>query len=421
MSRGTFTEAILRRAQVEDGPPGSAYAWAAPDLLLGHEATVALLLDRLEGAGLSIRHPERCLFAADHFVPPATAERAGILRRYLDFLERHGLPRQHLFQCMSHQLLLEDPRVVPGRFIAGADSHTTTGGALGCVAAGFGSTDMLVAFALGRVAVRIPEVHALSVVGRASPALGTRDLALALMGRFGQGGLAYRALEVRDESEGGIDMATRASLCNQGVDAGAKSCLVLPDEVTAAFLTARDGFVDRGAWPSPSGDAEYDGHHSLDLSALTPLVARPPDPADVAPVAEVAGPRIHQAFIGSCAGGRLEDLREAAGILRGRRVATGVRLVVTPASRAVYLAALREGLVEALVEAGAQLTDSSCGACGGIDKGLLGPGEVCVSTSNRNFSGRMGSPEARIYLASARTAAASALTGRLTDPREVMA
>lgn len=420
MSEGTMTHTILRRARVEDGPPGSAFFWAAPDLTLGHEATVALLLDRLEAGGLSIAHPERCLFAADHFVPPASAERAAILRRYLDFLRSHGLSERQLFQGISHQLMLEDPRVVPGLFIAGADSHTTTGGALGCVAVGFGSTDMLVAFSLGRVAVRIPEVHHLELTGSPDPCLGTRDAALALMGLFGQGGLAYRCLEITDATSTYVPMATRASLCNQAVDAGAKSCLFIPDGQTVAYLAERDGAQpDPSSWPAPSPQARYARHHRLDLGALEPLMARPPDPSDVVPVRSCAGAPIHQAFVGSCAGGRLEDLREAAEVLRGRRVAPGVRLVVTPASRAVYLAALREGLVEALVEAGALVTDSSCGACGGIDKGLLAEGEVCVATSNRNFRGRMGDPGAFIYLASARTAAASALTGRITDPREV--
>ncbi len=411
---------ILERARVADGPPGSAYFWAEPDLLLGHEATVALLLDRLERAGLTIAAPERCLFAADHFVPPATAERAGILRRYIDFLGAHGLDRGALFQGISHQILLEDRRLLPGTFVAGADSHTTMAGALGAAAAGFGSTDMLVAYATGRVAVRRPQVSYLELVGEASPgaAVGTRDLALEMMRRYGQGGLAYRALEVRDRTPGGVDMATRASLANQGVDAGAKCCVVWPDRVTADFLEARDGVrPDPASWDLPAWPEAAD---SLDVGALVPLVARPPDPSDVVPVADVAGPAIHQAFVGSCAGGRLEDMQEAAEVLRGRTVATGVRMVVTPASRREYLRALRAGVVEALVEAGAQVTGSSCGACGGIDKGLLAPGEVCVSTSNRNFRGRMGDPDARVYLASARTVAASAVAGRLVDPREIL-
>ena len=279
---------------------------------------------------------------------------------------------------------------------------------------------MLAAYVFGRVAVRVCDAVRLDVVGSADPSVGSRDPALALMKLFGEGGLAYRSLEVFDRSASRLDMATRASLANQAVDAGAKFCIVVPDEDTAEFLTRRDGREpDRQAWILPSENAQYVESCTLDLSRLEPLIARPPSPADVAPVAACAGEKIHQAFVGSCAGGRLEDLAEAAEVLAGRKVAPGVRLVVTPASRAVYLEALREGVIESLVEAGALVTDSSCGACGGIDKGLLAADEACVSTSNRNFRGRMGHKNARIFLASAKTAAASAITGRITDPREI--
>lgn len=418
----SYVARILERSRVADGPPGSAYFWAAPDLLLGHDATVALLLDRFRAAGLSVRHPDRCLFAADHFVPPASAERATILRRYIDWLRDAGLDTGQLFQGICHQILLEDARLAPGLFVAGADSHTTTAGALGCAAAGFGSTDMLVAFGLGSVAVRVPEVVFAEVVGALDPesAVGTRDLALALMRRFGQGGLAYRALEILDRSSSGVGIATRASFANQAVDAGAKTCLWWPDQTTADFIEARDGSrPDPADWDLPD-EPDRVGMERFDLELLEPLLARPGDPSDVVPVREAAGEAIHQAVIGSCAGGRIEDLREAAGVLAGRHIAAGVRLVVTPASQRVYLGAVREGLIEVMVAAGAIVTASSCAACGGIDKGLLGAAEVGISTSNRNFAGRMGHRDARIYLASARTVAASAVAGRVVDPREVL-
>lgn len=421
MSLLPYTWQVLASKRVEDGPAGSHFFWAEPDLLLGHEATVVLLIDRLKTAGLSIKFPQKCLLAADHFVPPATAERAAILRKYLDFIEVEGLDQRHLFQGISHQLMLEDPRLLPGAFVAGADSHTTLGGAVGAVAVGFGSTDMLVAFGLGRVMITYPDCVLLTLVGESGPYLGTRDLALALMGKVGQAGLCWKGLEVQDLTTHGVDMATRASLCNQAVDAGAKSAVFWPDEITLQFLRVRDGGEPTvGGWPVPGEGALYSSRLSIDLSRLVPLVALPPDPSHVLPVADAGKVRVHQCFVGSCAGGRLMDLREAAEILQGRKVAPGLRLVVTPASRQVYLQALREGIIETLVAAGALVTDSSCGACGGIDKGLLARGEVCISTSNRNFRGRMGDPEASIYLASARTAAASALRGYLTDPREVV-
>ena len=421
MSLLPYTWQVLESRRVEDGPVGSRFFWAEPDLLLGHEATVALLIDRLNLAGLTVKYPERCLLAADHFVPPATAERAAILRKYLDFIEMGGLDQRHLFQGISHQLMLEDARLLPGTFVAGADSHTTLGGVVGAVAVGFGSTDMLVAFGLGRVMVTYPECVLLTLVGQGGAYLGTRDLALAFMAQAGQGGLRWKGLEVQDLTPHGVDMATRASLCNQAVDAGAKSALFWPDEITFQFLRLRDGLErEPPTWAIPGEGALYEARWSIDLGRLQPLVALPPDPACVVPVAEAEKVRVHQCFVGSCAGGRLEDLREAAEVLSTRKVAPGVRLVVTPASRQVYLDALREGVIETLVTAGALVTDSSCGACGGIDKGLLAKGEVCISTSNRNFRGRMGDAGASIYLASARTAAASAVCGVLTDPREFM-
>ena len=217
-----------------------------------------------------------------------------------------------------------------------------------------------------------------------------------------------------------IGIATRASFANQAVDAGAKTCLWWPDQTTADFIEARDGSrPDPANWDLPD-EPDRVGMERFDLELLEPLLARPGDPSDVVPVREAAGEAIHQAVIGSCAGGRIEDLREAAGVLAGRHIAAGVRLVVTPASQRVYLGAVREGLIEVMVAAGAIVTASSCAACGGIDKGLLGAAEVGISTSNRNFAGRMGHRDARIYLASARTVAASAVAGRVVDPREVL-
>ncbi len=419
----TLTARLLARAPAPaDGlpkmPPDSAYRWVEPHLVLGHEATIALLIERLRRAGKRIRYPERCFFAADHFTPPATAERAGILKKYLEFVEDEGVPQRHLFQGISHQLMVEDARCLPGAVIVGADSHTTMAGALGAFAAGFGSTDILAVLATGAVAIRVPEAIRVRWTGALHRACSGKDLALDLMRRFGEGGAAYRALEFVDSTDSRICMADRLTVCNLAVDAGAKNGVVIPDEVTLDWLRARDGHAPALDGLGPGDDADYADTLDLDVTSLEPLVARPGSPADVIPAREASQEKLHQVFIGSCAGGRFEDLRDAAEVLRGHRVRPTLRLVVTPASQAVYRRAVREGVVEVLIEAGAMVTASACGACGGIDKGLLADGEVCISTSNRNFRGRMGSTEARIYLASARTAAASALAGRVVDPRE---
>lgn len=423
MTAPSLTERVLRAGATGVPVAGSAYLTVRPDLVLGHEATIALLIDRLRGAGRRVFDPGRCFFAADHFVPPATVERAEILRKYVDFMDEEGISPDLLYQGISHQLLVEDARCRPGALIAGADSHTTMGGALGCFSAGFGSTDILALLATGEVCVRVPEATRVTLTGRTPPGISGKDVALEMMRRFGEGGARYRALEFVDRTEGGLSMSGRMTLTNMAVDCGAKNGLVVTDSVTREYLIARDGAApeDFDRWTQPGDDSAYADHVTIDTGALEPLVARPGSPADVVPAHEASGERVHQVFVGSCCGGRLEDLRDAADVLRGRRIAPGVRMVVTPASQRVYREALAQGVVACLAEAGVMVTASACGACGGIDKGILAAGEVCVSTSNRNFRGRMGHNDARIYLSSARTAAAAAVAGHVVDPREVLA
>ena len=416
----TLTEQILRRHAVGEACPGSAYLAVEPDLVLGHEATIALLIGRLRKAGRRVFRPERCFFAADHFVPPASEERAAILRDYVAFVEAEGISMDHLYRGISHQLLVEDRRCRPGALVAGADSHTTMGGALGAFAAGFGSTDVLMLLATGQVYVRVPEAVEIRLTGRLGPGVVGKDVALEMMRVLGEGGGRYRALELRDETRGGFSMSGRMTMTNMAVDCGAKNGVFVPDDLTRRYVYERDGTpIDPAEEVHPTADAEYAERIVLEVGRLAPLVARPGSPADVVPAYEAEPERVDQVFIGSCCGGRLEDLKDAAAVLRGHRIQPRVRLVVTPASRRVYQDALRDGVLAELVEAGAMVTVPSCGACGGIDKGLLAAGEVCVSTSNRNFRGRMGSNDARIYLASARTAAAAAVAGHVIDPREL--
>ena len=413
---GSLTARILAAHAVEEATDGSAYVAVEPDLVLGHEATIALLIGRLRKAGRRVKHPSRCFFAADHFVPPATAERASILQQYLEFVDEEGIPKDQLFNGISHQLLVEDRRCKPGAFIAGADSHTTMGGALGAFSAGFGSTDILGILATGTVWVKNPEAMAIRFTGQLGTHVTGKDVALEVMRQLGEGGGRYRAIEYYD-TDAGLTMAARMTLTNMAVDCGAKNGLFVPDAVTAAYLRDRDG-QEPAPFDIEPGDGYVEEVH-IDLASLSPVVARPGSPADVVDAAAAEGEKVDQVFIGSCCGGRLEDMHQALAVLDGRSVKPGLRFVVTPASRRVYQAALADGTVARLIEAGAMVTTPSCGACGGIDKGILGPGEVCVSTSNRNFRGRMGDPDARIYLASAATAAAAALTGRVTAPESV--
>jgi 3-isopropylmalate/(R)-2-methylmalate dehydratase large subunit len=415
----SITERILRRGASAPAADGSAYCRVEPDLVLGHEATIALLIDRLRKTGRPVWNPDKCFFAADHFAPPATAERAGILRKYLDFVDAEGISKDQLYRGISHQLLVEDARCVPGALIAGADSHTTMAGALGCFAAGFGSTDILSVLATGNVFVSIPRAVHVRLVGQLGEWVSGKDVALAMMRHFGEGGARYAALEFSDETSG-MELADRMAVTNMAVDCGAKNGVFAPDATTRAWLTARDGVDPGDLSPWAIGNASaYAEEVVIDVGALRPLIARPGSPADVVEVREAGSERVHQVFIGSCCGGRVEDIRAAVEVLNGRRVHPDVRMVVTPASQQVYRDAVEEGLVTKLIDAGAMVTASACGACGGIDKGILADREVCVSTSNRNFRGRMGSNDARIYLASAATAAAAAITGTVADPAGV--
>ena len=418
---GTLTAKILQAHQRAPARPGSRFFRAEVDLVLGHDATIALIIDRLKASGRPIRHPERCLFAADHFVPPASAERAEILHDYIAFVRESGIDPSHLFQGISHQLMLEDARCLPGVLICGADSHTTMAGALGAFAAGFGSTDILAILLTGEAIVRVPEAFRIDVHHRLPPFTLPKDVALHMMSVFGEDGATWRALEFVDHGRG-LTVPARATISNMAVDCGAKNAIWIPDDETSAFLRRRDGGVrvDLASF-RPDDDADYSRTLHFDLAEMEPMIARPGSPADVVPLRGMEGEAVDQVVLGSCTSSDGEDIVRAARALRGRRVAPGVRVVVTPASARVYRSLLDRGALRDLSEAGAIITAPSCGACGGIDKGLLGAGEVCISTSNRNFRGRMGHPDARVYLGSGLSAAAAALTGRIIDPREVFA
>ncbi len=418
MTAQTLTEKILRKKAPEPILPGSEYYQIPVDWVLGHDATIALLIERFQKTGARIWDPSRCFFAADHFAPPSTPERAEILDRYLNFVDEQAVPKDLLFKGISHQLLIEDSRCQPATVICGADSHTVMAGAIGCFATGLGSTDIMAVLLTGKAILPVPETIKITFDGDLPPWLFGKDLALEIIRRIGEGGAVDRVLEYHDRS--GLPMDSRFTVSNMSVEAGATAGIFVPDDLLRNYLQQRDGAPpSEESWLKPDSGANYVQEIFLDIKELTPLVALPGDLSRIVPASEVHGQKVGQVFIGSCAGGRLEDLAITALLLKGRKVAPGVRLVVTPASQNVFAQCLRNGIFQVLTEAGAMITNSSCGACGGIDKGLIGAGEACVSTSNRNFRGRMGSPDGLIYLASPLTAAAAALTGKLGDPREV--
>ncbi len=418
----TLTHKILDSRATGARFEGSDYFEVEPDLILGHDATIALIVDRIGESDEGIVDPSKLFLVADHFAPPSTVDRANILRKFLDFAEKSDAGEVHLFKGICHQILVESPRCVPGSLIVGADSHTTTAGALGAFACGMGSTDILATLLTGKTWLRVPPSVRVRFHGHMPSHLRGKDLALWLLGELGEGGAGYKALEFEDRSEGlTIPFDGRLTLANMAVECGAKNGIWVPDESTRRCFGAIGG-----QWPAegqlrPDEDAEYERTIDLELDPLEPLIAQPWSPANTAPVSAFADLKVDQVFIGSCAGGRLEELGDAAKLLRGRRVPPLLKVVVTPASVAVYREALSRGWIGDLIDAGAVVTNPSCGACGGIDNGLIAAGEICVSTSNRNFRGRMGDLEGRVYLASGLTAAATALTGRITDPRELLA
>ncbi|HEY6400810.1 MAG TPA: aconitase/3-isopropylmalate dehydratase large subunit family protein, partial [Blastocatellia bacterium] len=429
MNGQTLTEKILMRKAPGPVLAGSEYYRVPVDLALGHDATIALLIERFRKTGRHIWDPARCFFAADHFVPASTPERADILNRYLSFVKDEAVPQDLLYRGISHQLLIEDRRSQPGMVIAGADSHTVMAGALGCFATGMGSTDMMAVLLTGEAILSVPQSILVRLTGKIPPWLFGKDIALEIIRRIGEGGALQCALEYHDNTEQGISMDSRFTISNMSVEAGATNGIFVPDEALRRYLERRDAPGNgntsdarfEAVWMEPDPDAGSAREIHINVEETPPLVALPGDLSRIVPVNEVESDPVQQVFVGSCAGGRVEDLAVVARLLRNRRVAPGVMLVVTPASQTVYYDCLRNGIFQVLTEAGALITNSSCGACGGIDKGLIGAGQACVSTSNRNFRGRMGSPDGLIYLASPLTAAAAAITGRLTDPRPLLA
>lgn len=299
----------------------------------------------------------------------------------------------------------------------GSDSHSTTYGAVGAAGSGLGMSDLTYILARGETWLQVPESLRFELEGRPGAGVMAKDVILHLLHRFGADHAQYRSIEFGGSWSDEMTIASRMTLSNMGVEMGAKFAMFAADARTLAYLRPRtDGDIDTFG---PDAGAAYAARHVVDVSDIPPYVARPHNPSNGGPVSECEGVEVQQAFLGSCTNARLEDLAVAATLLRRRRVAAATRLIVTPASQAVMLAATRRGYVETLLEAGAHITPAGCGACAGSVGGVVGPGEVCLSTTNRNFQGRMGSAEAQVYLASPATVAASAITGKITDPRNL--
>jgi len=318
---------------------------------------------------------------------------------------------------VCHQVMPEKGHVRPGELIVGADSHTVTYGALGAFATGIGSTEMAAVFATGRLWFRVPKAIKIEANGTLGEFVMGKDLALDVIGKLGISGANYRGLEFTGEAVGNMSIDGRLTLSNMSIESGAKAGIVPADRRTIDYLQGRAKASFAPVFSDE--DAVYERRIVVDAAALGPQVALPSSLERIRPVEEVAGTKVDQGFIGSCTNGRIEDYRLAARILRGKKIGRNARLIITPASQEVYHQCLKEGLLETFVESNALVTNPGCGACIGIHLGVLGPGDTCISSSNRNFVGRMGSVGAKIFLASPATVAASMLRGEITDPRTV--
>lgn len=412
----TAVEKILSRASGREASAGDIVE-AEIDVFMIHDPMGALVEDALRELGGRVRYPERVVAIQDHFVPAKDIESANLSKRLREFCRREGISSHYeVGSGICHILLPEEGHVVPGDIVVGTDSHTPTSGALGAFAVGIGATEMAAALSTGRLWFRVPETTLIRVNGSLPELVFAKDVVLKVISIIGVEGANYKALEFSGDVVEGMPMDERFVLTNMSVEAGAKTAIIPPDEITFSYLSGR---ARRPMRPEYSDPGSHSDEIDLDANSLEPLVALPYSPANVKPASEVQE-EIDQAFIGSCTGGRMSDLMAAARILRGRRVRDGVRLIVIPGSRRIYFEALRSGVLENLVESGAVIGPPTCGPCLGAHLGVLAEGEVAVSTSNRNFRGRMGHVSSKVYLASAATVAASAITGRITDPREVI-
>lgn len=390
---------------------------ASLDLVLGNDITSPVAIDEFEKCGAKgVFRRDRIALVLDHFTPNKDIKAAEQCRRTREFADRYGIT--NFFDVgrmgIEHALLPEQGLVGPGDCVVGADSHTCTYGALGAFSTGVGSTDMAAAMITGKAWFKVPSAIRVEITGKPGKWVSGKDVILHLIGEIGVDGALYQSLEFTGDGLRRLSMDDRLCIANMAVEAGAKNGIFPVDDTTLNYCRRR--FAREPVIYQADGDAEYDRTVSIDLSSLRPTVAFPHLPGNTRTIDDAGTVKIDQAVIGSCTNGRMEDLRTAAGILKGRKIADRVRCIVIPGTQQIYLQAVREGLAEIFVEAGAVFSTPTCGPCLGGHMGILGKGERAVSTTNRNFVGRMGHVESEVYLSSPAVAAASAVTGYLTDP-----
>ena len=409
--------AACGRASVEQGE----IVTCAVDLAMFHDSSGPRRLQpMLEELGASLWDPKKIVLVIDHYVPESDDESRRIVRIARDWAAGQQLPNVYDSVGICHVVVPQHGHIRPGMFCVGGDSHSPTGGAFGAYMFGIGSTEMLGVAVTGKIWVKVPQTLMMRWNGRLAAGVTAKDMMLHMIGRYGMNGGRYQAVEFCGEAVRALPMQERMTLSNMSAELGSQVGLIAPDETTAAYLRAAGvtEALDLARWQSDAGaQAEW---HDFDAASLAPQVAAPHSPANARDVDQYRDVPVQVAYIGACTGAKLEDLRAAASVLRGRRLAPGMRLMVAPASRLDQQQAEQEGVMQVLQDAGAEVLATSCGACAGYG-GSIPDGASVISTTARNFKGRMGSETAQVYLASPYTVAASAVAGRIADPREVMA
>ena len=392
----------------------------APDYVMLNDrgaARAAELLRRMGGD--KVFDPERIVVVFDHHYPAIRPQDAVSQKKTREWIKEQGISKFHAGEGIGHVIFPEKGYAFPGALIFGTDSHTVTNSALGCVATGMGHSDIASYLALGYNWLRVPEVIRFDLHGDFRPGVYAKDIALRIAQLYGEDAAPYLGVEFAGPLTAKMAMSERLVLCNMVIDFGAKTGYIQPDEITAHYLSQRAPDRRWTAFTSDS-DADYGSIVELDVSEIEPLVAVPHDLSDVRDASKLNDVRIDEAVFGTCTGGRIEDFRVAAAIMKGRTLAPHTRMMVNPGSREVYMQAMREGLIDIMMQAGAQVGITGCGPCSGCHQGMLAPAENSITNASRNFRGRFGSPEANIYVASSATVAASAIAGHIVSPADTM-
>jgi len=411
----TISEKVISEHAGRDVKCGE-FVVAKVDVVMAQDGTGPLSVQELKKMNMErVFDKENSILFIDHASPSSRKELSNAQKLLREFSQKTGAFLSDVGEGVCHQRLVED-WVNPGNLVVGADSHTCTSGALGAFSTGMGSTDIALAFALGKVWLKVPETHKFVVKGTMPEGVYSKDIILHIIGKIGADGATYKAMEFEGDTIENLSMSSRFTITNMAVEAGGKTGLISTDETTRKYLEER-GRGDKFREIKSDSDANFEKVLEIEVDKLEPLIAFPHTVDNVRSISDIEDVKIDQVFIGTCTNGRLEDLKIAASILKGKTRHPDTRLIVIPASREVFLEALREGLIEIFLQAGAAVESPGCGPCVGIHKGVLADGERVLSTQNRNFVGRMGNPEGFIYLGSPATAAATAIEGKIADPR----